>query len=156
MSSGTVVPEYFWFDKIWLSGLRPDSILSFLQDFKYKCTMGSLLLWASGFKFSKKILHKNDRHDLHRCSKMTRKNFRNSRSGKKSGIFFFEDRALKIVFLDFSLNSKAISFKTLFCWTNISKKCQLISAVCLLFFKKFVDPILNQQFLKKFKWVSWI
>ena len=84
--------------------------------------------------------------------------------GKISGIqgpgknpeFFFEDRALKIVFLDFSLNSKAISFKTLFCWTNISKKCQLISAVCLLFFKKFVDPILNQQFLKNFKWVSWI
>ena len=69
---------------------------------------------------------------------------------------FFEDRALKIVFLEFSLNSKAISFKTLFCWTNISKKCQLISAVCLLFFKKFVDPILNQQFLKNFKWVSWI
>ena len=69
----------------------------------------------------------------------------------KNPEFFFEDRALKIVFLDFSLNSKAISFKTLFCWTNISKKCQLISAVCLLFFKKFVDPILNQQFLKNFQ-----
>ena len=53
-------------------------------------TMGSLLLWASGLKFSKKILHKNDRHDLHRCSKMTHKKFPEFKVREKIRIFFFK------------------------------------------------------------------
>ena len=55
---------------------------------------------------------------------------------KKIGNFFFQARALKIWFLKSSLNLKAILLITIFCGTNIGKKSQLISAVCLLFFKK--------------------
>ena len=47
----------------------------------------------------------------------------------------FQPRDLKIKFLYFLLNFKKISLKKVFCCTKIRKKCQLISAVCLLFSK---------------------
>ena len=53
----------------------------------------------------------------------------------KNPEFFFEDRALKIVFLDFSLNFVAISYKTLFCCTNIKKKMSADFSCLFTFFK---------------------
>ena len=68
---------------------------------------------------------------------------------EKNPDFVFQARAFKIRFLDFSLNFKDISFSTFFYCTNFRKKCQLISAVCLLFFKNLFDSILKQHFMNK-------
>ena len=59
---------------------------------------------------------------------------------------FFQPRDLKIKFLHFLLNFKAISLKKFFVAPKLGKKCQLISAVCLLFSKKFGEFILKQQY----------
>ena len=75
-------------------------------------------------------------------------NFRNSGSGEKNPDFYFQGIALKKLFLDCSQNFKTNLLKTLFCSSNIEKKCQLISAVCLLFSKKIVGSELTALFLE--------
>ena len=77
--------------------------------------MGSLLLWASGLKFSKKkIAQKWQTWPTQVLQNDPEKNSGIQGPGKNPE-FFFEDRALKIVFLDFSLNFETISFLTFFC-----------------------------------------
>ena len=119
-------------------------------------TMGSLLLWASGLKFSKKIFVQKWQSWPTHVFQNDPENFPEFKVRGKNPEFFFQDRALKIVFLDFSLNFEAISYKTLFCCTNIKKKCQLISAVCLLFFKPVIISEINQLFLEYSKLISWL
>ena len=57
----------------------------------------------------------------------------------------FQARVLKKRFLDFLLNFKAILLKPFYCCTKIGMKCQLISAVCLLFSKKMMDSFFYKQ-----------
>ena len=62
-------------------------------------------------------------------SKILEKNFKNF-------FFLISSYSYKNWFLDFCQNFKTILLTTLFYCTKFGKKCQLISAVCLLFSKK--------------------
>ena len=84
--------------------------------------------------------------DKNLISKAQASSKKNSESGQNICIFnfFFQVRALKIRCLAFSLNCKEISFNNIFRHTKIGKKCQLTSAVCLLFTEKIGDSIFSQ------------